>query len=77
MSPTKQKINLEFIDNHSIAELLGDRDELIKLIERKYNVEVFVLGDDLEVSGKTKNVKEVTRLDKRTGPSSKPGTGHK
>lgn len=62
MSPNKQKINLEFIDNHSIAELLGDRDELIKLIERKYNVEVFVLGDDLEVSGKAKNVKEVTRL---------------
>lgn len=62
MSPTKQKINLEFISNHSIAELLGDRDELIKLIERKYNVEVFVLGNDMEISGKTGNVKEVARL---------------
>ena len=62
MSPTKHKINLEFTGGHSIAELLGDRDELIKMIERKYNVEVFILGDDLEISGKTKNVKEVVNL---------------
>ena len=62
MSPTKQKINLEFINNHSISEILGDRDELIKLIERKYNVEVFVLGNDIEITGKTRNVKEVAKL---------------
>jgi phosphate starvation-inducible PhoH-like protein len=62
LSPTKQKINLEFIGNHSISEILGDRDELIKLIERKYNVEVFVLGNDIEITGKTRNVKEVTKL---------------
>lgn len=62
MSPTKHKINLEFTGEHSIAELIGDRDELIKMIERKYNVDVFILGNDLEISGKTKNVKEVTRL---------------
>lgn len=62
MSPTKQKINLEFINSHSISEILGDGDELIKLIERKYNVEVFVLGNDMEITGKTRNVKEVTKL---------------
>ncbi len=62
MSPTKQKINLEFIDNHTISEILGDRDELIKLIERKYNVEIFVLGNDMEITGKTRNVKEVAKL---------------
>ena len=62
MSPTKHKINLEFTGEHSIAELLGDRDELIKMIERKYNVEIFILGDELEISGKTKNVREVTRI---------------
>ncbi|HAJ96035.1 MAG TPA: phosphate starvation-inducible protein PhoH [Actinobacteria bacterium] len=62
MSPTKHKINLEFTGEHCIAELLGDRDELIKFIERKYNVEIFTLGDDLEISGKSKNVKEAARL---------------
>ncbi|MBE3115441.1 MAG: PhoH family protein [Actinobacteria bacterium] len=45
-----------------MAELIGNRDELLQLIERKYNVEIFVLGNDLEISGKNKNVKEVTRL---------------
>jgi phosphate starvation-inducible PhoH-like protein len=62
LPPTKQKINLEFIDNHSISEILGDRDELIKLIERKYNVEIFVLGNDIEITGKTRSVKEVVKL---------------
>lgn len=62
MSPTKQKINLEFINSHSISEILGNGDELIKLIERKYNVEVFVLGNDMEITGKTRNVKEVAKL---------------
>ena len=62
MSPIKQKINLEFINNHSISEILGDRDELMKLIERKYNVEAFVLGNDIEITGKTRNVKEVAKL---------------
>jgi phosphate starvation-inducible PhoH-like protein len=62
LSPIKQKINLEFINNHSISEILGDRDELMKLIERKYNVEAFVLGNDIEITGKTKNVKEVAKL---------------
>ena len=40
MSPIKQKINLDFKGSHSIAELLGDGDKLIKIIEKKYNVSV-------------------------------------
>jgi len=62
LSPVKQKLNIDFKGGHSMAELIGDRDELLQLIERKYNVEIFVLGNDLEITGKNKNVKEVTRL---------------
>ena len=62
MSLTKQKINLDFKGSHSIAELLGDGDKLIKIIEKKYNVEIFVLGDNIEVSGENSNVKDVARL---------------
>lgn len=62
MSPVKQKLNVDFESDHSMVELIGDRDELLQLIERKYNVEVFVLGNDIEISGKSKNVKEVLRL---------------
>lgn len=62
LSPVKQKLSVDFKGEHSMAELIGDRDELLQLIERKYNVEIFALGNDLEISGKNKNVKEVARL---------------
>ena len=62
MSPVKQKLNIDFKGGHSMVELIGDRDELLRLIERKYNVEVFVLGNEIEISGKSRNVKEVARL---------------
>jgi phosphate starvation-inducible PhoH-like protein len=39
-----------------------NRDEFLQIIERKYNVEVFVLGNEIEISGKSKNVKEVLKL---------------
>ena len=62
MYQTKQKITLDFTKNHSIAELLGDRDKLIKLIEQEYDVEIFVLGNDVEIAGKSKNVQKVIKL---------------
>ena len=62
MYQTKQKITLDFTKNHSIAELLGDRDKLIKLIEQEYDVDIFILGNDIEVSGKNKNVQKVLKL---------------
>jgi len=62
LSSIKQKINLDFSRGHSIAELLGDRDELIKIIEDKYNVDIFILGNSLEISGSTEDVNKVTGL---------------
>ena len=62
MYQTKQKITLDFTKNHSIAELLGDRDKLIKIIEKEYNVDIFVLGNDIEIVGKNKNVQNVVKL---------------
>jgi phosphate starvation-inducible protein PhoH and related proteins len=59
---TKQKITLDFAKNHSIAELLGDRDKLIKLIEQEYNVDIFVLGNDVEIEGNNKNMQKVIKL---------------
>jgi phosphate starvation-inducible protein PhoH and related proteins len=59
---SKQKITLDFARNHSIAELLGDRDKLVRLIENEYDVSIFVLGNDLEITGKSKNVQKVIKL---------------
>ena len=62
MSPIKQKLSVNFKGEHSMVELIGNRDELLQLIEGKYNVEIFALGNELEISGKNKNVKEAARL---------------
>jgi phosphate starvation-inducible protein PhoH and related proteins len=58
----KQKINLDFSRGHSVAELLGDRDELIKIIENRYNVDIFILGNSLEITGGAEDVNKVTGL---------------
>ncbi len=62
MSPVKQKIHLDFNQNHSIAELLGHKDKLIKQIEDEFDVNIFVLGNDVEISGKKDNVKKAAKL---------------
>jgi len=62
LSPITQKIHLDFNKNHSIAELLGHKDQVIRQIEEEYNVDIFVLGNVVEVSGKKNNVEKVARL---------------
>ena len=62
MSFNKQKMNLDFTENHSMAEILGERDKYIKQIENEYSVGIFVLGNEIEISGKKKNVDKVREL---------------
>jgi len=57
-----QKIKLEFKKNHSIAELLGDRDKFIRQIEKDFEVDIFVLGNNVEIAGERKNVESAVRL---------------
>jgi phosphate starvation-inducible protein PhoH and related proteins len=57
-----KKLNLEFKKGHSIIELLGERDSFLKEIEKKFRVDIFVLGNDVEISGEKKNVEEAAGL---------------
>jgi len=57
-----KKLNLEFKKEHSIIELLGERDSFLKEIERKFRVDIFVLGNDVEVSGERNNVEKAVAL---------------
>jgi len=57
-----KKLSLEFKNDHSIIELLGDRDSFLKDIERKFRVDIFVLGNDVEISGERKKVEEAAAL---------------
>jgi len=57
-----KKLNLEFKKGHSIIELLGERDSFLKEIEKKFRVDIFVLGNDVEISGEKKYVEEAAVL---------------
>ena len=62
MKNSVKKLSLEFKKDHSIIELLGDRDSFLKDIERKFRVDIFVLGNDVEISGERKKVEEAVAL---------------
>ena len=62
MKNSVKKLNLEFKKEHSIIELLGERDSFLKEIERKFRVDIFVLGNDVEVSGERNNVEKAVAL---------------
>ena len=62
MKKSIKKLNLEFKKGHSIIELLGERDSFLKEIEKKFRVDIFVLGNDVEISGERKNVDEALVL---------------
>lgn len=62
MKAVKQKVNLTFSKNHSVAELLGERDKFIKKIEKDYDVDIFVLGNEIEISGEKKKVENASNL---------------
>ena len=62
MKKSIKKLNLEFKKGHSIIELLGERDSFLKEIEKKFRVDIFVLGNDVEISGEKKYVEEAAGL---------------
>jgi phosphate starvation-inducible PhoH-like protein len=57
-----KKLNLKFNKDHSIIELLGERDSFLKDIEKKFRVDIFVLGNDVEISGEKKKVEDAEGL---------------
>ena len=62
MKNSIKKLSLEFKKDNSIVELLGERDSFLKEIEKKFRVDIFVLGNDVEISGEKKKVEEAVVL---------------
>ncbi|HUH06835.1 MAG TPA: PhoH family protein, partial [Egibacteraceae bacterium] len=48
--------------HHSMVSLLGTRDELLKLVERAFDVDILVRGNEITVSGPEEETKKVTHL---------------
>ncbi|MFA4915538.1 MAG: PhoH family protein [Syntrophales bacterium] len=57
---TVEKIS--FTDNAILANLLGEHDRNIKLIERLAQVKVYIRGNDVSISGNTSDVELIKNL---------------
>jgi phosphate starvation-inducible PhoH-like protein len=59
-SPTQVKILVP--GNHLMVGLLGQRDELLRLIEASFPVEIHVRGNEITVTGEEREAERVGRL---------------
>jgi phosphate starvation-inducible PhoH-like protein len=55
----KSTIEIQLEGNHSMADLLGHRDSLLKIIEDSFDVDIFVIGDTIEFVGEDDQVEDV------------------
>jgi len=55
----KSTIQIQLEGNHSMADLLGHRDTLLKIIEDSFDVDIFVIGDTIELMGEDDQVEDV------------------
>jgi phosphate starvation-inducible PhoH-like protein len=48
--------------HHSMVSLLGTRDELLKLVENAFEVDIFVRGNEITISGREPEARKVAHL---------------
>jgi len=49
-------------DGHSMVSLLGSRDELLRVIEREFDADIHVRGNEITVTGRPEETDMVSRL---------------
>ncbi|GFP27035.1 phosphate starvation-inducible protein PhoH and related proteins [Candidatus Hakubella thermalkaliphila] len=59
MVKRKSTIEIQLDGEHSMADLLGYRDSLLKIIEDSCDVDIFVIGDIIEFMGEYYQIEEV------------------
>ena len=61
VSPSTQ-IKVLIPGNHLMVDLLGQRDELLRVVERAFDVAILVRGNEITVSGDAAEAERVARL---------------
>jgi phosphate starvation-inducible protein PhoH and related proteins len=59
---TNTQVKLLVPGHHDMVRLLGARDELLKLIESAFSIDVLVRGNEIVLSGSTDETEQVARL---------------
>jgi phosphate starvation-inducible protein PhoH and related proteins len=59
---THTQVKILVPGHHDMVRLVGARDELLKLIEAAFNVDIFVRGNEIQLSGETVETERVSKL---------------
>ncbi|MFM7272033.1 MAG: PhoH family protein [Actinomycetes bacterium] len=62
MTDTTSQLKVLVPGNHLMVDLLGPRDELLRLVEQSFPVEIHVRGNEITVSGEAREADRVGRL---------------
>ena len=62
MTDTTTQLKVLVPGNHLMVDLLGPRDELLRLVESSFPVEIHVRGNEITVSGEATEADRVGRL---------------
>jgi phosphate starvation-inducible PhoH-like protein len=61
-TPASTQLKVLVPGNHHMVELLGQRDELLRIIETAFPVTIHVRGNEITVSGTSVDAERVGRL---------------
>src|SRR5207248_5618713 len=56
------RMKIQVPGNQSMVALLGQRDELLKLVESAFDAQILVRGNEITISGSEKEAETVGRL---------------
>jgi phosphate starvation-inducible protein PhoH and related proteins len=59
---THTQVKILVPGHHDMVRLVGARDELLKLIEAAFNVDIFLRGNEIVLSGESAEAERVSRL---------------
>ena len=60
--PSTTSVKTTVPDHHAMVSILGTRDELLKLVEAAFNVEILVRGNEITVTGPDADTTSVVHL---------------
>ncbi len=61
-APSTTQLKILVPGNHLMVDLLGQRDELLKIVEASFPVTIHVRGNEITVTGQTEDAERVGRL---------------
>ena len=63
------QVKIVIPDDHSMVSLLGSRDELLHVIEKAFDADIHVRGNEITITGRARGERAGRRASSRSSPS--------